>query len=93
MKKIEMVFYKTKPSEKNTGLKYVLWEIQVPGHKPDSCEVEYSITHDWGFASWDGKEWEAIDVPNGYTAEVIWWANTVNPELLLKEPSKIISLR
>lgn len=83
MKKIEMVFYKTSPSEKNTGLKYVLWEIN------DGT----AITHDWGFANWNGSDWDGIETPNGYTAEVIWWANTVNPELLLKEPSKIISLR
>lgn len=82
MKKIEMVFYKTSPSEKNTGLKYVLWEIN------DGT----AITHDWGFAFWDGKIWEPMQVPDGWQANVAYWANTVNPELLLKEPSKIIRL-
>ena len=84
-KKIEMVFYKTNPSEKNTGLKYVLFEITTD---------ESQVVHDWGFAYWGGKEWDAIPRPEGIkSADVIWWANTVNPELLLKEPSKIISLR
>lgn len=83
MKKIEMVFYKTKPSENNIGLKYVLWEVN------DGT----TVAHDWGFANWTGSEWEAIEVPNGYTADVIWWANTVDADLLLKQKSKIISLR
>lgn len=83
MKKIEMVFYKTNPSEKNTGLKYVLWEIVTcPG---EVCAVSQT-THDWGFAFWDGKIWEPMQVPDGWQANVAYWANTVDPELLLKEP-------
>ena len=83
MKKIEMVFYKTNPVEKNTGLKFVLWAV---------TDTDGNINHDWGFADWVGSEWDAMEVPEGYTAKVEYWANTVNPELLLKEPSKIITL-
>lgn len=81
MKKIEMIFYKTTPSETNTGLKFVLWAVDGPA----------GIAHDWGFCEWKGTEWDEIQVPEGYTASVVRWANTVEPDLLLNE-SKIISL-
>lgn len=84
MKKIEMPFYKTMPSEKNAGMKMVLWEVTTN---------EGKNVHDWGFCEWDGTAWGDIEMPEGYSAIVVWWANTVNPELLLKEESKIISLR
>ena len=83
MKKIEMLFYKTNPAEDNTGFKYVLWAI---------TDSEGNINHDWGFADWLGKEWDVMEVPEGYEAKVEYWANTINPELLLKEPSRIIKL-
>lgn len=82
MKKIHQAFYRIDPAVENTGLKYVLWAI---------ADIEGNITHDWGFADWNGKEWEPIEVPEGYMAKVAWWANTVDPELLLKEESKIVS--
>jgi hypothetical protein len=76
MKKIELLFYKTNPSEKNTGLKHVLWEIvDESGNK----------TYDWGFCEWSGMAWGDIEVPEGYTAQVFAWANTVNPDLLTVE--------
>jgi hypothetical protein len=83
MKKIELMFYRTRPSESNTGLKHVLWEI---------TDVDGIITHDWGFGFFDGHEWQPIDIPPGYTAVVHSWANTVNPDLLINE-NKIIRLR
>ena len=83
MKKIELLFYSVNPSPTNIGLKHVLWAIT------DAVGV---VTHDWGFAEWGGANWGAIDVPEGYTATVAWWGNTVDPELLVKEKSKIITL-
>ena len=83
MKKIEMLFYKTVPSEKNAGLKYVLWEVTDPAG---------GIAHDWGFCEWDGLDWIGVDTPEGFNAKVVYWANTIDPQILLKEQSKIISL-
>ena len=83
MKKIEMLFYPVNPSEKNTGLKFVLFEILTN---------ESEIIHDWGFANWNGLDWDPVDAPEGFTIKVKWWANTVEPDLLLKEPSKIIKI-
>ena len=83
MKKIELLFYSVSPSPTNTGLKHVLWAITDAAGK---------VTHDWGFAEWGGEYWGAIDVPEGYSATVEYWANTVDPELLVKENSKIIKL-
>lgn len=82
MQKIEMLFYSTNPSETNTGLKFVLFEITTD---------ESQVIHDWGFADWDGKEWGSIDTPEGFTCKVVRWANTVDPDLLMKE-KKIIQL-
>lgn len=76
MKKIEMLFYKTDPSAKNKGFKYVLWAI---------ADIEGNITHDWGFADWNGEAWDPMEVPEGYEAKVFYWANTVDPKLLLEE--------
>lgn len=83
MKKIEMLFYPTLPSAENTGMKYVLFEITT-----DKAE----IVHDWGFMEWNGEAWGNIEMPEGYSAVVKWWANTISPEILIKEPSKIIRL-
>jgi len=54
--------------------------------------AEPIVKHDWGFAYWNGTAWDAIETPDGVTAEVIMWANTVDPEVLLKEEGKIITL-
>jgi len=87
MKKIEMLFYKTEPSAKNAGMKYVLFEIVTN---------ESEIIHDWGFAEWDGLQWVPVDMPEGtpegYSCKVKWWSNTVSPDLLIKEESKIIKI-
>lgn len=82
MKKVELIFYRTNPSDTNQGLKHVLWEI---------TDSENVITFDWGYAMWDGKAWNEIEVPEGYTAQVHSWANTVNPDVLTNE-SKIIRI-
>lgn len=82
MKKIELLFYPTTPSETNIGFKHVLIKIT------DGNQVKY----DWGFAYWNGTAWDPIETPEGVTAEVEYWANTVDPEILLKEESKIITL-
>lgn len=81
MKKIEMLFYSTLPSEKNTGFKYVLFEITTD---------ESQIIYDWGFCDWNGKEWDPVEAPAGFSSKVVYWANTVDPDLLVKEKSKII---
>lgn len=83
MKKIEMLFYKTNPSEKNTGLKFVLFEVTAPDN---------SIVHDWGFAYWNETHWDEIETPEGYAAKVAYWANTLNPDVLLGKPTKIIKI-
>lgn len=86
--KVEMLFYSTNPSKENIGMKLVLWEVLI--EKP---EQEPDIQHDWGFAHWNGTEWDSPgQLPEGMTAVVCRWANTLNPEVLLKEPSKIIKL-
>ena len=77
-----MLFYKTTPSEKNIGMKFVLFEVVTD---------ESVVIHDWGFAQWTGKEWVEVDKPEGFTCTVIRWANTVNPDVLLKE-GKIIKI-
>lgn len=85
MKKIELLFYKTNPSEKNQGLKHVLWEVTDP---------EGGKAHDWGFCEWNGFDWNmsGVEPPEGFTARVAFWANPVDPILLLKEQSKIIRI-
>jgi hypothetical protein len=83
MKKIELLFYKVNPGPENIGLKHVLFEVTEGGGK---------VFHDWGYAHWNGKEWDQLDVPPGWFCEIKYWANTVDPELLLKEKSKIIRL-
>lgn len=80
-KKIEMVFYNSVPSKKNTGMKYVLFEITTD---------ESEVIHDWGFADWLGDKWDDVPTPEGFTTEVKWWANTVDPAVLLKEPARIV---
>ena len=83
MKKIELLFYKTNPSPKNIGMKHALWEVT----KPDG-----SIIYDWGFAEWSGVAWNPIEVLDGFTTQIHSWANTVHPDLLVKDAGKIISL-
>jgi hypothetical protein len=83
MKKVEMLFYKTEPSKENKGMKYVLFEIVTD---------ESQVIHDWGFSEWDGEKWGDIEMPEKYSATVVRWANTVDPQILLKEDSKIIRL-
>lgn len=83
MKKIEMLFYQTLPAADNTGFKYVLFEITT-----DESEIIY----DWGFADWNGTAWDEVEAPAGFSSKVVWWANTVHPDLLMKEKSRIIAL-
>lgn len=86
MKKIELMFYPTNPSPENVGLKHVLWEIEQMN------EDSPIVKHDWGFGYWNGQGWDMLELPAGWFAVVKYWANTVDPELLLKEKGKIISL-
>lgn len=78
-----MLFYPVNPSEKNTGMKFVLFEIVTD---------EAVIIHDWGFANWNGAGWDAVEAPEGFVTTVKWWSNTLNPDVLLKEKSKIIKV-
>lgn len=82
VKNVEFTFYSTTTPEE-IGLKFVLWCI---------TDSDNRITHDWGFAYWDGKKWDELGVPSGWAATVKWWAETCNPDVLLKEPSRIIKL-
>lgn len=83
MKKVEMLFYPVNPSDTNIGLKFVLFEVT------DAASV---ITYDWGFAMWNGLSWEPLEVPAGYECKVKWWSNTLHPDVLVKEKSKILKL-
>jgi len=78
-----MLFYPNTPSKANVGMKFVLFEVTTDTKQ---------IINDWGFADWLGDKWDDVVVPEGYECKVIWWANTVDPELLTKEKSKIITL-
>lgn len=69
-KEIKLTYYNSDPSETNTGMKHVLWEI---------TDSEQVTRYDWGFADWLGKEWDIIEVPEGFTAKVAWWANPLDP--------------
>jgi hypothetical protein len=70
MTQITLTYYRTAPPEKATGVKHVLWEITTD---------KGAKVYDWGFSEWNGSEWSAVDVPEGYTATVFAWAHTVNP--------------
>jgi len=83
MRELQMNFYNINPSKNNTGFKFVLWAV---------ADSEGNITYDWGFADWLGTEWDVLPAPEGYEAKVVWWANTLDPEMLLKEESKIIRI-
>lgn len=78
-----MLFYKTNPIESNTGFKYVLFEV---------TDSENKVIYDWGFADWKGKEWDSLPVPEGFSAKIAYWANTSNPDELIKDPSKIFRI-
>ncbi len=78
-----MLFYATNPSEKNTGFKFVLFEITTD---------ESQVIHDWGFAEWLGTEWGEVPTPEGFECKVIRWANTIDPEILMKEESRIVKI-
>lgn len=82
VKTVEFTFYSITTPEKE-GLKLVLWEIVDDKNIP---------IYDWGFAYWSGSEWDSIGIPDGFTATVKWWAETLHSDVLLKEKSKIISL-
>lgn len=81
MKKLEVLFYPTHPSATNTGMKFVLFKITT-----DNGEV----LHDWGFADWTGDRWDDVPTPENFTCEVVWWSNTLSPDVLVKEKGKII---
>lgn len=78
-----MLFYPVNPSEKNTGLKFVLFEVVTN---------ESEIIHDWGFAMWNGLDWDPVEAPEGFVTTVKWWSNTLNPDVLVKEESKILRI-
>jgi len=83
MRKIEMTFYNINPGKAFVGLKFVLFEITTD---------ESQIIYDWGFAEWLGDQWGEVPTPENFTCKVIRWADTVDPDLLLKEESKIIKI-
>lgn len=77
MQEVKFMFYKTNPSPQNVGLKLVLWEVIIPD------EGGVGIQYDWGFGNWNGQSWDPIEMPEGVTAQVGRWANTVNPVVLM----------
>ena len=83
MKKIELLFYRTNPPEKNQGMKYVLFQI---------TDAEGLNTYDWGFALWDGTQWDMPEAPPDFKLQVHSWSNNVDPKLLLTEPTRIIPI-
>ncbi len=84
MKKVELIFYRTNPSEKNIGIKNVL--VQITDDKGLN-------SYDWGMCNWDGAEWGSVgEVPEGWTVSIHSWSNMVDPQVLLVEPSKIIRI-
>lgn len=84
MKKIELIFYRTNPSEVNQGMKHVLFQI---------TDADGGNTYDWGYALWDGLQWDMPEPPPDFALHVHSWANTVDPQLLLKDPPKIIPIK
>lgn len=93
MKKVEMLFYSINPSVENTGLKFVLFEVVIPSNdSPTTDQSTGTIIHDWGFADWLGTEWDKVEAPEGFTTTVKWWANTLEPDVLLKDKPRIIKV-
>jgi len=84
MKKVELLFYRTNPSEKNQGMKYVLFQI---------TDAEGGNTYDWGFALWDGLQWDMPEPPPDFTLQVHSWSNNVDPAIILTDPTKIIPVK
>jgi len=80
-KKLTLTFRDTDP--KTEGLKFVLFAV---------TDADNLVTHDWGFANWNGKGFDGVEVPEGYKCEVVWWADNADPVELLAEESKIIKL-
>lgn len=81
MKKVTFDFNSSNPTTE--GLKFILFKITTDQNQ---------IVHDWGFCEWLGNSWGEMEVPENYTCEVKWWADTVDPAVLLAVPSKIIGL-
>lgn len=79
-----MLFYNTLPSATNKGMKFVLWEV---------TDDKGNLIYDWGFCEWSGTAWDGVLTPDGFTAAVKFWSNTISPDVLLKEQSKIIRLK
>lgn len=85
MKKIELIFYRTNPSKKQTGIKHVLVQIT----DPDGGNI-----YDWGFCNWDGEKWGNVgEIPALFEVSIHSWANCPNPSALLKDPPKIIPIK
>lgn len=78
MKKLNLVFYQTNPSLKNTGMKIVLFEI----------ETEAGIIHDYGMCDWIGDKWDEVPMLQGHVFRVYCWANWPDPKNLTE--SKVI---
>ena len=85
MKKVELLFYRTNPSEGNQGIKNVLVQITDP---------DGNNAYDWGMCYWDGKEWGSVgEVPEGFTVSIHSWSNMIDPAVILTEPSRIIPIK
>ena len=84
MKKVELLFYRTNPSEANQGIKNVLVQITDP---------DGNNAYDWGMCHWDGAEWGTMgEVPEGFTVSIHSWANMIDPAILLKGQPLIIPI-
>jgi len=82
-KKLNWQFSDKQPKKDNTGMKFVLLQVTTDQNE---------IINEWGFCDWEGDTWGPVPAPDNFTYIVKWWANTVDPALLLEEPKKIITL-
>lgn len=81
---VEMQFSDKPPTKKiNPGHKYVLFKV---------TDNSGAVMYDWGMSEWDGKQWGSPETPEGYSVEVVWWSEPLDPKILLAVPSKIIGL-
>lgn len=81
---VTLTFSSKDPLRKDVGFKFVLYEI--------TTAAPVQTKHDWGFAYWNGKTWDATEVPKGWSCKVVWWSHTPDPGPLVTVGKKIISL-
>lgn len=81
---ITLEFNDKNPTNKDSGFKFVLYEV--------TTSEPVQVKNDWGFAYWNGKSWDPLELPEGWTSKILWWAHTPDPGPLLKKNRKIFTL-